>query len=239
MRRSTPEFLRIYEAECRRKRVFVEEVEELERRLNRIAVTVRLITGDPQFRALLASEGLAAMPKTLALRFSDSPPAHTSSQPASAEANPTSAGEICPEVLALLRDCTGPAGLFALLRLVHPVRQMEIARLMIARGPVSLNYVKMLVALTPLSLLVKDIQPLHELSSFSENRRVEMEQELAKLSGAFLGALDRRGPASLELVAACRYFDRLMNNSSVVRYLARNFPGRFEEFHSLSLPVFN
>ena len=239
MRRSTPEFLRIYEAECRRKRVFVEEVEELERRLDRIAVTVHLISGDRQFRALLASEGLATMPNALALRFSDSPPVHTSSQPASAGANPTSADEICPEVLDLLKDCTGPTGLFALLRLVLPVRQMEIVRLMIARGPVSLNYVKMLVALTPPSLLVRDIHPLHELSSLSEDRRAEMERELAKLSSAFLDALDRRGPASLELVAASRYFERLMDNSRVVRYLARNFPGHFEEFHSLSLAAFN
>ncbi|CDX11731.1 RepB plasmid partition [Mesorhizobium plurifarium] len=239
MRRSTPEFLRIYEAECRRKRVFVEEVEGLERRLNRIAAAVRLITDDGQFRALLASEGLATMPNTLALRFGDSPPAHTSSQPASAEGNPTSAGEICPGVLDLLRDCTGPAGLFTLLRLVLPIRQMEIVRLMIARGPISLNYVKMLVALTRPSLLVKDIHPVHELSSLSEDRRAEMECELAKLSGAFLDALDRRGPASLELVAARRYFDRLMDNSRVVRYLARNFPGHFEEFHNLSLPMFD
>jgi hypothetical protein len=207
--------------------------------LDRIAATVHLISGDRQFRALLASEGLATMPNTLARRISGSPPAQNSSQPTSGEASPISADGICPEVLSLLRDSTGPAGLFALLRVVLPVRQVEIARLMIARGPVSVNYVKMLVALTPPSLLLKDIHPQHELASLPEDRRAEMESELAKLSRAFLNALDRRGPASLELVAACRYFDRLMDNSSVVRYLARNFPGRFEEFHSLSLPVFN
>ncbi|WP_164750382.1 MULTISPECIES: plasmid partitioning protein RepB C-terminal domain-containing protein [unclassified Mesorhizobium] len=164
MRRSTPELLRLYDAECRRKGVFIEEVEELDERLDRITVAVRLITGDRQFRALLLSEGLATMPNSLARRISGSPPAQTSTHPASAEANPISAGEICPEVLSLLRDCTGPAGLFALLRLVLPVRQIEIARLMIARG-VSLNYVKMLVALTPPSLLIKDIRPQDEIAS--------------------------------------------------------------------------
>ncbi|RWM20909.1 MAG: hypothetical protein E5X74_29075 [Mesorhizobium sp.] len=237
MRRSTPEFLRIYDAECRRKRVFIEEVEELEQRLDRIAVAIRLITGDRQFRALLASEGLATMPNILARRISGSPPAPTSSPPTSAEANSISAGEICPEVLSLLRDCTGPAGLFALLRLVLPVRQIEITRLMIARGPVSVNYVKMLVALTPPSLLVKDIHLRDELPSLSDERMAEMESALGKVSLAFLDAVERRGPASLELVAACCYFDRLMDNSKVVRYLARNFPGHFEEFHNLSVPV--
>lgn len=234
MRRSTPELLRLYDAECKRKRVFIEEVEELDERLDRITVAVRLITGDRQFRALLLSEGLATMPNTLARRISGSPPAQTSTHPTSAEASPRSTGEICPEVLGLLRDCIGPAGLFALLRLVLPVRQIEIARLMIARGPVSLNYVKMLVALTPPSLLIKDIRPQDEIASLSEDRRAEMESELARLSRAFLNALDRRGPASLELVAASRYFDRLMDNSKVVRFLARNFPGRFEDFHNLA-----
>jgi hypothetical protein len=61
-----------------------------------------------------------------------------------------------------------------------------------------------------------------------------MEAALGKLSQAFLTAVERRGPLSLELVAANRYFDRLMDNSRVVRYLAHNFPGRFEEFHKLS-----
>ncbi|MER9368173.1 hypothetical protein NKI66_19475 [Mesorhizobium sp. M0518] len=33
---------------------------------------------------------------------------------------------------------------------------------------------------------------------------------------------------SLELLAAGRFFDRLMDNSKVVRYLARNFPGHLK-----------
>ncbi|TGQ77126.1 MULTISPECIES: plasmid partitioning protein RepB C-terminal domain-containing protein [unclassified Mesorhizobium] len=62
----------------------------------------------------------------------------------------------------------------------------------------------------------------------------EMEPELARLGLAFLRALEPRGSPSLELVAASSYFDRLMDNSKVVRNLARNFPGQFEEFHRLS-----
>ncbi|RUV26482.1 hypothetical protein EOA91_04365 [Mesorhizobium sp. M1A.F.Ca.IN.022.04.1.1] len=53
-----------------------------------------------------------------------------------------------------------------------------------------------------------------------------MESELARLSRAFLNALDRRGPASLELVAASRYFDRLMDNSKVCDF-----------WHAISLAV--
>jgi len=193
------------------------------------------MTGDRQFRALRASEGLATMPNALAQRIQGSPPAQRSPQPASVVSAPSlPAGEVCPEVLNLLQDCTGPTKLFALLRLVVTVRQIEIARLMVAMGRVRFNYVKMLVALTPRSLLAKDVDPRKQIAGPSEDRMMEMEPELARLSLAFLSAVERRGPASLELVAASRYFDRLMDNSKVVRYLAHNFPGHFEEFHRLS-----
>lgn len=235
MRRFGPRLLKTYDAECRRKRAFIEEAGELETRLERIAAAVRLMTGDRQFRTLLASEGLATMPDTLAQRIQGSAPAHRSPQPASVVSAPLlPAGEVCPGVLDLLRDCTGPAKLFALLRLVVPARQMEIARLMVAMERVRFNYVKMLIVLTPRSLLAKDVDPRKEIAGLSEDRMMEMEPELAKLSLAFLRAIERRGPTSLELVAASRYFDRLMDNSKVVRYLARNFPGHFEQFHRLS-----
>ncbi|WFP65676.1 MULTISPECIES: plasmid partitioning protein RepB C-terminal domain-containing protein [unclassified Mesorhizobium] len=238
MRRFGPRLLKTYVAECKRKRAFIEESEELEKRLECIAAAVLLITGDWQFRALLASEGLATMPKSLAQRVQGLPPAQRSLQPASVPSAPLlPAGEVCPEVRNLLRDCTGPAKLFALLGLVVPVRQVEIARLMIAMKRVRFNYVKMLVALTPRSLLAKDADPRKEIAGLSEDQMAEMEPELAKLCLAYLSAVERRGPASLELVAASRYFDRLMDSSKVVRYLAHNFPGHFEEFHSLSVPV--
>jgi len=84
----------------------------------------------------------------------------------------------------------------------------------------------MLVALTPRSLLAKDVDPRKEIAGLSEDRMMEMEPELARLSLAFLSAVERRGPASLELIAASCYFDRLMDNSKVVRYLAHNFSSR-------------
>jgi len=142
MRRFGSRLLKTYHAECGRKRAFTEESLELEQRLERIAVAVRLMTGDRQFRALLASEGLATMPNAFAQRIQGSPPAQRSPQPASVVSAPSlPAGEVCPEVLNLLQDCTGPTKLFALLRLVVPVRQIEIARLMVAMGRVRFNYV--------------------------------------------------------------------------------------------------
>jgi len=235
MRRFGPELLKTYNDGCRRKRAFIEEVEQLEQRLDNIVAAVHLTTGDKQFRVLLASEGLTTMPNVLAEIIKGAPPTLRSPQPGSVvNAHRPSVGEVCPEVLHLLRDCTGPARLFAVLRHVVPARQIEIARLMVAMERRGFTYAKMLVALTPQSLLVGDIHPRKEITGLSEDRMAKMEIELGRLCPAFLRAFERRGPASLELIAAKCYFDRLMDNSRVVRYLARNFPGRFEEFHRLS-----
>ena len=237
MRLFGPNLLKTYEAECKRKQAFIEEADETEQHLDQIAAAVRLITDDRQFRVLLVSEGLATMPKPLARRmqgtFAPPPP-----QPLpSTNESRSPVGGICPEVLDLLQDCMVPAKLFGLLRQVVPARQMEIARLMVALERVRFNYAKMLVALTPRSLLARDIDPRKEIDGLSEVQLGAMEPELGRLTLAFLSAMERRGRASLELVAASRYFERLMDNSRVVRYLAHNFPGHFEEFHNLSVPV--
>lgn len=92
----------------------------------------------------------------------------------------------------------------------------------------------MLVGLTPKSLLAEGFHPA-TIVNLTEDQICDMEPELSRLTRTFLDALERRGQASLELVVASRYLDRLMDNSRVVRYLARNFPGHFEEFHKLSM----
>ncbi|TPL94300.1 hypothetical protein FJ960_28070 [Mesorhizobium sp. B2-3-11] len=61
--------------------------------------------------------------------------------------------------------------------------------------------------------------------------------ELGRLSHEFLGAVERRGSVSLELLATGRYFDRLMDNSKVVRYLAHNFPANLTSFTACRCPA--
>ncbi|TPJ88220.1 hypothetical protein FJ492_11115 [Mesorhizobium sp. B2-5-4] len=61
--------------------------------------------------------------------------------------------------------------------------------------------------------------------------------ELGRLSHEFLGAVEGRGSVSLELLATGRYFDRLMDNSKVVRYLAHNFPANLTSFTACRRPA--
>ncbi|ESY64335.1 MULTISPECIES: plasmid partitioning protein RepB C-terminal domain-containing protein [unclassified Mesorhizobium] len=140
---------------------------------------------------------------------------------------------VCPDVFDVLRDSPVKTKIFGLLQKVLSARRLEIARLMVAMDRVRLTYARMLIALTPQALLSKDFHPT-TIANLTEGMRGAMALELGRLSPC---GSKRRGTAwpSGELVAASRYFERLMDNSKVVRYLARNFPGHFEEFHNLSV----
>ncbi|WP_245468219.1 MULTISPECIES: plasmid partitioning protein RepB C-terminal domain-containing protein [unclassified Mesorhizobium] len=234
-----PKLLAAYEAECKRKRDFINETVEAEQRLGRLIEALRLVMSDKRFRSLLASEGLATMPKPFAQRLQETtfePGAATrASEPLpSRNAGRQPVSGICPDVLDVLQDCPVRVKIFGLLRHVLPARQLEIARLMVAMERVTFTYAKILVAFTPRALLVEGFYPAM-IANVSEDQLGAMTPELGRLSSEFLSAVERRGSVSLELLAAGRYFDRLMDNSKVVRYLAYNFPGQFEEFHSLSI----
>lgn len=237
-----PKLSAAYKTACRRKRNFIRETGDAERRLVRLAEALRVIMNDNGFRSLLMSEGFATIPKCLSQRFHvpTGEPALATLAGSSSAGN--SAGQqpvsgICPKVLDFLQDCFVKVKIFGLLRHVLPARQLEIARLMVAMELVTFTYAKILVAFTPRPLLAEGFYP-EMIANVSEDQLGAMTPELCALGSEFLSAVERRGSVSLELMAARRYFDRLMDNSRVVRYLAHNFPRQFEEFHSLSIPVF-
>ncbi|RUV32943.1 plasmid partitioning protein RepB C-terminal domain-containing protein [Mesorhizobium sp. M7A.F.Ca.MR.148.00.0.0] len=233
-----PKLIATYEAECARKRNFIRETVETEQRLSSLVEALRLILSDKRFHSLLVSEGLATIPKLLAKRlqgakYEPGAAAHASKPFPGKNAGRHSVSGICPDVLDFLQDYPVKVKIFGLLRHVIPVRQLEIARLMVAMERVTFTYAKILVAFTPRSLLAEGFDPAM-IANVSEDQLGAMTPELGELSSEFLSAVERRGSVSLELLAAGRFFDRLMDNSRVVRYLAHTFPGNFEEFHELS-----
>lgn len=221
-------------------RDFITEAEASERRLERIVRALHTMLRDPQFRVLIVAEGLVTMPKLLARRLQGIMPEAQACRPPGKPLSDPSKGQetvggICPDVLEVLRDIPVKAKMFGLLQKVRPARQLEIARLMVAMDRVGLTCARMLIALTPQAMLAKDFHPT-TIASVTASMRCAMALELERLCLAVLSVVERRGQVALELVAASRYFDRLMDNSRVVRYVARNFPGHFEEFHILSKP---
>ncbi|TPJ31481.1 plasmid partitioning protein RepB C-terminal domain-containing protein [Mesorhizobium sp. B2-7-2] len=234
-----PKLFPAYRAACSSKRDFIRETEEAERCLVRLAEALRVIVNDKEFLSLLMYEGFATIPNCLMQRLHDDATLETATakdagmSPAGSSAGRQPVSGICPDVLAFLQDCFVKVKIFGLLRHVLPARQMEIARLMVAMERVTFTYTKILVAFTPRPLLAEGFDPT-TIANVSEDQLGAMTPELGRLSSEFLRAVERRGSVRLELVAARRYFEHLMDNSKVVRYLAHNFPDQFEEFHGLS-----
>ncbi|WP_322419592.1 plasmid partitioning protein RepB C-terminal domain-containing protein [Mesorhizobium huakuii] len=139
---------------------------------------------------------------------------------------------MCPDVLDFLQDCLVKVKIFGLLRHVLPASQFEIARLMVAMQRVTFTHAKT-IAFAPRPLLAEGFHPAM-IANVYEEQLGAMTPELGRRSSEFLSAVERLRSVSLELVAAGRYLDRLMDNSRVERYLPHTFPGNFEEFHELS-----
>jgi hypothetical protein len=239
----THELLAVYAAESKRMRDFIAAAETCERQLDGIVSALRVMTCDTRFCLLLVSEGLVTMPRLLVDRLQGAIREPQASCPAGTPPpdkgdNRALVGGICPEVFDVLRDLPVKSKIFTLLQNVLPVRQREIARLMVAMDRVRLTYARTFVALTPQSQLAKDFHPC-TIANLTEAQRGEMAPELSRLGVAVLSVMDLRGRSGLELVAARCYFSRLMDNSRVVRHLARSFPGCFEGFHRLSTPAVN
>ncbi|MBZ9678283.1 plasmid partitioning protein RepB C-terminal domain-containing protein [Mesorhizobium sp. ES1-1] len=233
-----PDLLATFEAESTCMRAFISEAKASEWRLGQIVAALRLVTRDIQFRELLVSEGFLTIPTLLAHRLHSAtrgPQAHSPAKnPPSGDVESRQlVGGICPDAIDLLRDIPVKPKMFGLLQKVLPVRQLEIVRLMVVLDRVGLTFAKMLIALTPKAMLVEGFRPT-TVATLTQEMREAMTLELERLSAGVLKAAEQHGRATLELIAASHYFDRLMDNSKIVRYLARNFSGHFEEFHNLT-----
>ncbi|BCM19219.1 plasmid partitioning protein RepB C-terminal domain-containing protein [Mesorhizobium sp. J8] len=225
-----PWLCKTYEAECERTRKLTAEAQIPRDRLETIVQAMRDPLKEERFRRLLSAEGLAAVPKTLALRINGEQPAQTACPPA--EPKPLISG-ISSEVLDLLQDLYTPPQVFASLRRMLPERQLKAARLMIALNRANFHYAQLLSTLTPVSQLADPSRPKRKFASVTAEQLADMEIEFDALNDEFLRCAAHSGTWALELMAARSYLDRLMENARVIRYLAQNFPGQLAKLQTI------
>jgi hypothetical protein len=132
---------------------------------------------------------------------------------------------ICAEVVELLKDKHCPTNTFQSLKRMKPLRQIEVAELMIAMDNYSVTYSKAMLAATPQDQLIKGI---------SAEQIGQMESEMAKLQREMKLIEDSYGPDHLNLVLARGYLVTLVENQKVSRYLAQNHIGILGEFRRIS-----
>ena len=128
---------------------------------------------------------------------------------------------IAAEVVALLKDRELGVAVFSVLRKMKPLRQIEVAELMIAANRLTVSYAKALLAATPKEQLAEPEKP-KSISGVSAEAIARMEQEMDHLQRDYRLVEDGYGTTMLNLVVAKGYVGRLLANDEVARYLERN-----------------
>jgi ParB-like chromosome segregation protein Spo0J len=128
--------------------------------------------------------------------------------------------DICPETTEILRDQRVSAEAFCALRKMKPIRQIEVARLMISAHKFSGRFVKALLDGTREELLIATPQP--RLRKVTPSQQSMMEQETEELLKHVESIKASYGADVINLTAACRYAERLLGNTRVHRYLEKH-----------------
>ena len=140
---------------------------------------------------------------------------------------------ICLETAELLNDKHCPTSTFQSLKRMKPLRQIEVAELMIAMDNYSVSYSKALLAATPQDQLIDSDRP-KSFKGISAQQIAQMETEMAKLQREMKLIEDSYGPDHLNLVLARGYLVSLVENQEISRYLAQNHGEILSEFRRIS-----
>ena len=136
---------------------------------------------------------------------------------------------ICPEVIDMLKDKIITRSTFDSLRKMKPMRQIEVAELLLTANNFTLGYSKALLAATRQSDLVNPEQP-KKVSGLSTEQMARMEREMSSLQQDFKEVEASYGDDVLHLVTASGYMSKLVANDAVNAFLLSHYPDLLEEF---------
>lgn len=140
---------------------------------------------------------------------------------------------ICPEAIDILSDKPLSLSVFALLRKMLPLRQIEAAEMMVGMNRYTKSYVLALLAATPQAQLVPDQKP-KIVKGLSADQVALMERETTQLDREIKVAEQSFGADHLRLVLARGYVGKLVSNARVSRYLAQHQPEVLAEFRKIA-----
>lgn len=139
---------------------------------------------------------------------------------------------ICAEVVDLLKDKSVNATIFAILRKMKPMRQIEAAELMAAAANYTASYAKALLAATRQHDLVDADRP-KKIGTLTPEQMARMEREMETLQRDFKAVEASYGDDVLNLVIASGYLSKLIANPEIARYLSQHHPEILEEFTAI------
>lgn len=128
---------------------------------------------------------------------------------------------ICHEAVELLKNTPAPRDTIRHLRIVKPIRQVEIVEMMLMVANFGSGYCQALVAATPKELISEDEKLKQKIFLNSEDV-ARVQREMETLQRDLHNHEETYGQNFLNLVIVRGYLSRLLDNGRVVRFLSSN-----------------
>lgn len=140
---------------------------------------------------------------------------------------------ICPEAVEILKTKPATRDGLRQLRKVKPMRQIEMAELMVKSYTFTSSYAKCLLAATPEDQLLEPHKPKFP-KGIGADEVSSMEKEMESLEENFLSLEETHGNNVLHLVLITAYLRKLIDNAQVSRFLTRHHSDIFAELQKLA-----
>jgi ParB-like chromosome segregation protein Spo0J len=138
-----------------------------------------------------------------------------------------------PEAVELLKDKLIAPKALGQIRKVQPLRQIEMAELMVTANVFTASYAEALVLGTPKDQLVHPEQPKKKERLLPE-QIAKMEEEMQTLERDLKAVEESYGENMLNLTVARGYVGKLIENARVTRYLGANYSEFLAEFEKMA-----
>ena len=136
------------------------------------------------------------------------------------------------EAIELLKDKQITPTALRVISRVKPMRQVEMCELMITAHNFTVPFAKALLAATPSSQLIEPHRK-KKLEGVSAEEMARMEKETEGLAKDIKLVKQSYGRDTLNLVLACGYLSRILENAKAVRYLSSHYPDILSEFQKI------
>lgn len=140
--------------------------------------------------------------------------------------------DICPEAVQILQDKQIAQETIAAFKRVKPIRQIEMAELMVGTGSYSALYAKALVRATFKEQLVNPDRVNH-LPGVKPEDLARIEHEVRIQEKDFRMIDETYNEQVLALTLARGWLRPLLENARIVRFLAQNYREYLDEFHRI------
>ncbi|MBN8807029.1 MAG: ParB N-terminal domain-containing protein [Sphingomonas sp.] len=139
---------------------------------------------------------------------------------------------ISPDVAELLKDKPVGHHAFQKLRKMKPIRQLEVAELMVSANNYTVSYAKALLATSKAADLHKPDE-LKKATGLSAEQMARLEREMASVSEDYKELEASYGDDMLVLVVASGFLERLLSKPEIEGFLERRHPEFLGNFRAI------